>query len=831
MFEIKNNEFLAAYGAKLVENSYNIIPIPEGSKSPGFEGWQKIKASRSLVKEWLATSYKNAGIGILTEYTPAVDLDISDERVCKRISDAILSSYGATPIRVGRNPRSLLMFKTDTPFKKMKTGKFKDEWGETHEVEILAQGQQFVAYANHKDTGKPYTWVSETEPINQSSHDLPHIDFEIAEEIIRLAIEIFEEEGFTRASNGISGKTVNAADVDDVFADITQTVNLPSEEIRRILLSVPGNDVYETWTQIGMALYHQYDGSNEGLLLWHDWSETANNYEKEELTKKWKSFNIQGKARSPVTFATVIKMAKEASVSLITEKVGNLREKFYNAKSAQDWYAACELVKKSEIPNIARSEICEIARKKYLDITATRLPLADVRKAISYTPNGNEDMPNWVKQWVYDTQSDKYFHLVTKVTMSIRSFDMINAQFALTKKDVVDGKLAPTNTPSEIVMNIHKIEQVHGQIYAPTEDDVFTLDGLRIVNTYPEFQIPQPPQLLSAQDKIAVRRLKTHINHLLEDEDEQRLLLDWLAWIVQNPGKRMNWALVLQGVEGDGKSFFGSLLRAVMGHSNVRVLNANVLESSFTGWSFGQCVTVIEEPRLHGTNKYDVLNKMKTFITNPIIEVHAKGKDPFNVPNTVSYFLPTNYRDALPLNENDRRYGVLFSRWQERIKLIEFMKEYPDYYRNLYDSIYESAPGLRKYLLDHRVLPTFPGGGDAPQTKAHKYMVESSQPSMLTAINEIIEEGYHHDITHDIVNVTALPDILIGTDYEIENTSSLSRVMENSGYSYLGRFRVEGKKNNSSRYWSKSPRQFYFANKACPLKIRKYLKNSLNELL
>lgn len=830
MSKIINNEFLAAHGESLVENGYNIIPIPEGSKAPGFEGWQKIKATRSQVKDWLASGYKNAGIGILTEHTPAVDLDISDARVCKRISDEILLNYGDAPIRVGREPRSLLMFKTNSPFRKMKTGKFQDEWGDTHEVEILAQGQQFVAYANHKDTGKPYKWISETQPTNLSSRELPNIDFDIAEEIIRLAVRIFEEEGFKRVSNGLSGKSVNAADADDAFSYITQTINLPSEEIRRILLSVPGNDVYETWTQVGMALYHQYDGSPEGLSLWHDWSESADNYGKDELDKKWRSFDIQGKKRSPVTFATVIKMAKAVSVSLVTEQVGKLRQKFYDAKDQPAWYEACASVSKSDIPTIARSEICEIARKRYFELTTTKIPLADVRRVIAYVSNASEDIPNWCKQWVYDTQTDKYFHVITKVTMSIRSFDMINAQFALSKKDVIDGKLTPTHTPSEIVMNIHKIEQVHGQMYAPTEDDVFTIDGLRIANTYPAFQIPQVPDNLSSKDKIAVRRVKAHIAHILEDEKEQRLLLDWLAWIVQNPGERMNWALVLQGVEGDGKSFFGSLLRAVMGHSNVRVLNANVLESSFTGWSYGQCVTVIEEPRLHGTNKYDVLNKMKTFITNPIIEVHAKGKDPFNIPNTVSYFLPTNYRDALPLSENDRRYGVLFSRWQERIKLIEFMRENPDYYLNLYNCIYESAPGLRKWLLDLQVGADFPGGKDAPRTKSHKYMVDSAAPHLITAINEIINEGTHHDITHDIVNVTALPDILIGSDYEIEKTSGLSRVMENNGYTYLGRFRID-RAEPFCRYWSKSPLGFYFAGKPSYDKIKKYLIKSKDELL
>ena len=140
---------------------------------------------------------------------------------------------------------------------------------------------------------------------------------------------------------------------------------------------------------------------------------------------------------------------------------------------------------------------------------------------------------------------------------------------------------------------------------------------------------------------------------------------------------------------------------------------------------------------------------------------------------------------------------------------------------DLYNCIYESAPGLRKWLLDHSISPDFSGGGDAPRTKAHNYMVQASAPSLINAINEIILEGHHHDITHEIVNVTALPDIMIGSDYEIENTSNLARVMEHNGYTFLGRFKCGDRNSPRCRYWSKSPRQFFYTNKPSPEKMKR----------
>ena len=51
-----------------------------------------------------------------------------------------------------------------------------------------------------------------------------------------------------------------------------------------------------------------------------------------------------------------------------------------------------------------------------------------------------------------------------------------------------------------------------------------------------------------------------HINNVLTCEREQRILIDWLAYVVQNAGKRINWAILLQGAQGTGKSYFAKVL-------------------------------------------------------------------------------------------------------------------------------------------------------------------------------------------------------------------------------------------------------------------------------
>ena len=68
---------------------------------------------------------------------------------------------GEAPRRIGNAPKSLFLFRCTKPFRKQKTGTYKIN-GDDSTVEILGEGQQFVASGIHKDTKKPYTWPDDS---------------------------------------------------------------------------------------------------------------------------------------------------------------------------------------------------------------------------------------------------------------------------------------------------------------------------------------------------------------------------------------------------------------------------------------------------------------------------------------------------------------------------------------------------------------------------------------------------------------------------------------------------------------------------------------------
>ena len=143
--------FLADYG-------YQPVPIKPSFKAPMIDDWQAGHPRHYLPR------YADWGTGILTRNCPAVDLDIRDRELVRVLLDFAGDMLGPSPFRVGAPPKALMPFSTAQPFDKI-SGRWwglpGDDWHSPdyapHRVEILASGQQFVAYARHP-RGTFYRW-------------------------------------------------------------------------------------------------------------------------------------------------------------------------------------------------------------------------------------------------------------------------------------------------------------------------------------------------------------------------------------------------------------------------------------------------------------------------------------------------------------------------------------------------------------------------------------------------------------------------------------------------------------------------------------------------
>jgi len=80
----------------------------------------------------------------------------------------------------------------------------------------------------------------------------------------------------------------------------------PDEWVEDALEHIDPDIGYHDWLAVGMALHHEYGGSDKGFAVWNNWSMDGDKYSgQSELRKKWESFGGEG-----YTGATIYRAAK-----------------------------------------------------------------------------------------------------------------------------------------------------------------------------------------------------------------------------------------------------------------------------------------------------------------------------------------------------------------------------------------------------------------------------------------------------------------------------------------------------------------------------------------
>jgi hypothetical protein len=203
---------VTARRAALVKLGYEPIPIVSGRKRPAMNGWQNVRIALShdedMIAPWTDIYPGALSTGIRTRFTPGFDIDIRDQDVADQVEQALLNmipQQGTILKRVGLPPKRLIPFRCLAPFKKLvATLKAPDDV--VHKVEVLADGQQFVAEGIHETTQQPYRWADNVCLLNVAHEHLPLVDEELARRFVAEASEIMKRAGWTEVRAKDKGK-------------------------------------------------------------------------------------------------------------------------------------------------------------------------------------------------------------------------------------------------------------------------------------------------------------------------------------------------------------------------------------------------------------------------------------------------------------------------------------------------------------------------------------------------------------------------------------------------------------------------------------------------
>lgn len=327
-------------GRALVQNGYAIIPIPVGTKGPRFEGWQDtrvtntaeyekfIKGKRTAKREngdefTVPNVGKGDGIGILTKHTPAIDIDCFDEDIVESMIEWCKDNLGDAPERIGKAPKSLLLYATDAPFRKITSARYydpkhpeRDPKRNGQRLEVLGDGQQFVAYHTHPDTGKPYVWPNDAEsPVDVSVFDLELITVEHAEAACREFERLCVEAGWEKLGEGSSSNnSVGEVDPGDALGELDPP-DETEDEVARVksaldaMKEVASEYDYDQWRNVLFSIKWTRWDCAEALA--REWSESSDKHVTKEFNVVWRGAQKRERGRE-ITLGTLFNMAKLA---------------------------------------------------------------------------------------------------------------------------------------------------------------------------------------------------------------------------------------------------------------------------------------------------------------------------------------------------------------------------------------------------------------------------------------------------------------------------------------------------------------------------------------
>lgn len=307
--------------------------------------------------------------------------------------------------------------------------------------------------------------------------------------------------------------------------------------------------------------------------------------------------------------------------------------------------------------------------------------------------------------------------------------------FALTDTlDKTTRKAFEVLTESQAV----RFVKAHGTTFKPgmPRGAVIEQDGRKLLNTYVPVDIDKTPG--------DVKPFLDHLARVLPVEGDRGILLAYMAACVQHQGVKFQWAPLLQGTEGNGKTLFTRCVAHAVGRRYTHYPKAMDIDNKFNGWLMDKIFIGVEDIFVPD-HKREVLETLKPMITGGDgLEIQLKGVDQITADICANFMLNSNHKNAIQKTRNDRRFAVFFTAQQCAADLVRdgmAGNYFPDLYNWLRSGGYAAiAHYLSTYQIPDKLNPAT-SCHRAPDTSSTEEAISSGLGAVEQEILEAIDEG------------------------------------------------------------------------------------------
>jgi hypothetical protein len=467
------------------------------------------------------------------------------------------------------------------------------------------------------------------------------------------------------------------------------------EEIERLLAGKDPSD-YDQWIDVGQRLHHEYRASPDGLAVWVHWSQRSSKFKGySDCETHWRSFRYD-----------------VAGV----RTMGGLRAEM-----------------------VSRPEDFAIIEAPQDDQDDTRI---------------DPMMQRLVGQHlVYVRELDRYFDTRSRsVFISDRA---VRNAFLPDIPYTMSGDTPKKQDPITWLMGSseRRGRDVQAVGMHPGEGVTFEDGGRRYANCHP----PRKPIESLPPSMFEIECFQFIWSRML-DTRYQQWLMKFYAYALQHPGDKIQVAPILVSeMTGSGKSTIMEAIPRLL-YGEILPYSEAQLKAQFNGELLSSWWVTFQEIYAGSTKseRRQITDKIKPWITDPKIPVVPKGLQAIQIPNRLQFTGSSNHMDALQLDDaEERRWGVCAVR-EERYTPRERLDVYQGFLNT------PRAPGVLKHIFENVNLTGFYPTAEAPVTNAKRTMVEMGRGEWEARIQERWEAG-EAPFDRDVFSIRELRSQVFGS--------------------------------------------------------------------
>lgn len=712
-------------------------------RPPKKSTWQK------LIEDFGKTNYKSFGF-VLENHHLIVDVDVKNnkkglesfEKLCKdldlNLDKTVITPSSGFHIYLTKNPEI----------------KIKKNLGNYPDIDFLSSGCYVVCAGSEIEEGS-YKFADTTK-------------------------NLFFQQAPTNLEKLLSKTEIIQQNNPHPLLTLPNPTNTSEEEITQALEYISPDLTNNEWVKIGMALKSW--NPEKGFKIWENWSKNGKTWQEGETYKRWQSF--KDTKSSPISIATLFYYAKQQKEKDDYNKFDSITSWLKTATKKELTQDLQSKINNLTLSTIQKEILAKSLQKRHQELLDIKLPIKEMRNLIS-KPHSEPNKPSWCLDWVYLIEQQTYYNLKKTQQYTIDAFNLEN------------GIYIPANDTGS-KQSAHKfccdngyIEMIDTCMYLPQyTENKLTVDNKKVINTYNPDSSPSEAEKYTKEGLEFIELFKKHTLLICNNNKiNADILTQYLAHNIQFKGKKILWTPLIYGKQGIGKSFYGNLLALMLGDQNVGKVSSEQAVSQFNGWATGKCVNILEELRIKGKNRHEIVNSIKPLITDSTIQIRHMYKNAYSTLNVTNYICFTNFKDAVPVDKNDRRWFIIYNnieKLEDIEKLTGFDKD--KYFPMLFDSLRKNYKELKKWMLEYNISDEFKNMMQAPKTdyKALAIATEEADIEYLAEVKEIIEEGGEYFN----INCISSSDLFDHACFKIPNISTLTPrkknfLLKKLGYSQL----------------------------------------------